>query len=207
VRKAQHKKRQITKRDSNNNRTKRRKAGEPGVSSDEDPSPEPSWSGDIASAAIDWSNMSGSSSSSLPRGVEVSSSHRPQAARRDNSVGSSSRPTAPSVREDQRMTRSCATPGGTGASEPQRLAPRQADPPRRSEERPSPAHQLYDGSERPDSDTLQRSRSRGRSPDSASTPSAPPVAEPSAAQRPLQSLLIRGSGAPEVHVSLVAVDG
>jgi hypothetical protein len=198
MRKAQHKKRQITKRDSNNNRTKRRKAGEPGVSSDEDPSPEPSWSGDIASAAIDWSNMSGSSSSSLPRGVEVSSSHRPQAARRDNSVGSSSRPTAPSIREDQRMT---------GASEPQRLAPRQADPPRRSEERPSPAHQLYDGSERPDSDTLQRRRSRGRSPDSASTPSAPPVAEPSAAQRHLQSLLIRGSGAPEVHVSLVIVDG
>jgi hypothetical protein len=53
VHKAQHKKRQITKRDRNNNRTKRRKAGEPGVSSDEDPSPEPSWSGDIASAAID----------------------------------------------------------------------------------------------------------------------------------------------------------
>jgi hypothetical protein len=35
----------------------RRKAGEQGVSSDEDPSPEPSWSGDVASAAVDWSNM------------------------------------------------------------------------------------------------------------------------------------------------------
>jgi hypothetical protein len=33
------------------------------------------------------------------------------------------------------------------------------------------------------------------------------MAEPSAAQRRLQSLLIRGSGAPEVHVSLVIVDG
>jgi hypothetical protein len=63
ARKAQHKKRQITKRDRNDNGTKRWKAGELGVSSDEDPSPEPSWSGDVASAAVDWSNMSGSSSS------------------------------------------------------------------------------------------------------------------------------------------------
>jgi hypothetical protein len=61
VRKAQHKKRQIAKRDRNDNRNKRRKAGELGVSSDEDPSPEPSWRGDVASAAVDWSNMSGSS--------------------------------------------------------------------------------------------------------------------------------------------------
>jgi hypothetical protein len=77
ARKAQHKKRQIAKRDRNDNRTKRRKVGEAGVSSDEDPSPEPSWGGDVASTAIDWSDMSGSSSSSPPRGVEVSSSHRP----------------------------------------------------------------------------------------------------------------------------------
>jgi hypothetical protein len=53
ARKAQHKKRQIAKRDRNNNRNKRRKAGEQGVSSDEDPSPEPSWSGDVTSAAVD----------------------------------------------------------------------------------------------------------------------------------------------------------
>jgi hypothetical protein len=33
------------------------------------------------------------------------------------------------------------------------------------------------------------------------------VAEPSAAPRRLQSLLIRGGGAPEVHVSLVAGGG
>jgi hypothetical protein len=98
ARKTQHKKRQIAKRDRNDNRTKRRKAGEPGVSTDEDSSPEPSWSDDVASAAIDWNNMSGSSSSSLSRGVEVSSSHQPQAARRDKTVGSSSRPAAPSVR-------------------------------------------------------------------------------------------------------------
>jgi hypothetical protein len=76
ARKAQHKKRQIAKRDHNDNRNKRRKAGELGVSSDEDPSPEPSWSGDVASAAVDWSNMSGSSPSSPPRGGEVSSSSR-----------------------------------------------------------------------------------------------------------------------------------
>jgi hypothetical protein len=53
ARKAQHKKRQIAKRDRNDNRTKRRKAGEAGVSSDENPSPEPSWSGDVTSATID----------------------------------------------------------------------------------------------------------------------------------------------------------
>jgi hypothetical protein len=105
------------------------------------------------------------------------------------------------------MTRSHVTPGGTGAPEPRRPAPCQADPLRRSEERPSSAHQIYDGSERPDSDSLQRRRSRGRSSDSASTPSTPPMAEPSATPRRLQSLLIRGGGAPEVHVSLVAGGG
>jgi hypothetical protein len=207
TRKARHKKRQIVTRDRNDNRTKRRKAGELGVSSDEDTSPEPSWSGDVASAAIDWSNMSRSSSSSLPRGVEVSSSHRPQAARRDKTVGSSSRAAAPCVREDQRMTRSRAAPSGTGAPDPRRPVPRQVEPPRRSEERPSSARQLYDGLKRPDSDSLQRRRSRGKSSDSASTQSAPPVAEPSAAPRCLQSLLIQGRGASDVHVSLVTGGG
>jgi hypothetical protein len=76
--KAQPKKRQIAKHDRNDDHNKRRKAGETSVSSDEDPSPEPSWSGDVASAAIDWSNMSGSSSSSPPHGAEVSSSRRPR---------------------------------------------------------------------------------------------------------------------------------
>jgi hypothetical protein len=75
TRKAQHMKRQITKHDRNDNCTKRRKAGELGISYDEDPSPEVSWSGDVASAAVNWSNMSGSSSSSPPGGAEVSSSH------------------------------------------------------------------------------------------------------------------------------------
>jgi hypothetical protein len=42
ARKVQHKKRQIAKRNRNDNRTKRRKVGELGISSDEDPSPEPS---------------------------------------------------------------------------------------------------------------------------------------------------------------------
>jgi hypothetical protein len=95
ARKAQHKKRQIAKRDRNNDRNKRRKAGEQGVSSDEDPSPEPSWSGDVASAAVNWSNMSRSSSSSPPRGAEVSSSRRLREAGSDKTVGSSSRPAAP----------------------------------------------------------------------------------------------------------------
>jgi hypothetical protein len=53
ARKAEHKKCQIAKRDRNDDRNKRRKAGEQGVSSDEDPSPEPSWSSDVASAAVD----------------------------------------------------------------------------------------------------------------------------------------------------------
>jgi hypothetical protein len=94
-----------------------------------------------------------------------------------------------------------------GASKPQRSAPRQVDPLRRSEERPASIRQLYDGSDRPDSDSLQRRRSRGRSSDSASTPSAPPVVGPSVAPRRLQSLLIRGGGAPDGHVSLVASGG
>jgi hypothetical protein len=64
--------------------------------------------------------------------------------------------------------------------------------------------QLYDGSDRPNSDSMQTCRSRGRSSDSASTPSGPPTAEPSVVPRRLQSLLIRGGGTPDVHVSLVA---
>jgi hypothetical protein len=85
--------------------------------------------------------------------------------------------------------------------------PRQADPLRRSEERPTSARQLYDGSDRPDSDSLQRRRSRVSSSDSVSTPSAPPVAEPSTAPWRLQSLLIRDGGPPDVHVSLVTGGG
>jgi hypothetical protein len=53
TRKAQYKKHQIAKRDRHDNCTKRQKAGKPGVSSDEDPSPEPLWSGDVASATVD----------------------------------------------------------------------------------------------------------------------------------------------------------
>jgi hypothetical protein len=98
-------------------------------------------------------------------------------------------------------------PSGTGASEMQRSAPCQADPARRSEERPSFARQLYDGSDHPDSDSLQRRPSRRRSSDSVSMPSAPPAAEPSAAPRHLQSLLIQGGGAPDVHVSHVTGRG
>jgi hypothetical protein len=95
ARKVQHKKCQITKRDRNNSRKKRWKAGQQGVFSDEDPSPEPSWGGDVTSAAVDWSNMLGSSSSSSPHGAEVSSSRRPREAGRNKTVGSSSRPAAP----------------------------------------------------------------------------------------------------------------
>jgi hypothetical protein len=154
----------------------RRKAGERGVSSDEDPSPESSWSGDVASAVVDWSEMSGSSSSSPPHAVEVSSSWRPQTAARDKNVGSSSRQAAHPVQEDQQTVRPCAAPSGTGATGSQSVAPHRVDPPRRSEERPAPTRQLYDGSNRPDSDSLQRRRSQVKSLDSASTSSTPQAA-------------------------------
>jgi hypothetical protein len=71
--------------------------GKQGVSADEDPSPEPSWSGYVANAVVDWSNMLGSFSSSPLRGAEVSSSRRPREAGRDKVVGLSSRPAAPPV--------------------------------------------------------------------------------------------------------------
>jgi hypothetical protein len=64
-------------------------------------------------------------------------------------------------------------PSRTGASEAQSAAPRQADPLRRSEERAAPVRQLFDGFDRPDSYSLQRHRSRAKSTDSTSTPSAP----------------------------------
>jgi hypothetical protein len=153
ARKAQHKKRQIAKHDRNINRNKRQKAGELGVSSDEDPSPEPSWSGNVANAAVDWSNMSGSSSSSPPRGTEMLSSCQPQAAVRDKTVGLSPRQAACPARGDRWTVRPRVVPSGTGASEMQRYAPRQADPPRQSEERPASSRQLYDGSDLLDSDS------------------------------------------------------
>jgi hypothetical protein len=65
------------------------RGGELGVSFDEDLLPEPSWSGDVANAVVDWSNMSRLSSLSPPRGAEVSSSRRPREAGHDKTVGSS----------------------------------------------------------------------------------------------------------------------
>jgi hypothetical protein len=70
-----------------------------------------------------------------------------------------------------------------------------------------PVCQLYDGSDRPDSDSLQRRWSRGRSSDSTLTPSAALVVEPSTAPWRLQSFLIQGGGAPDVHVPLIAGGG
>jgi hypothetical protein len=98
-------------------------------------------------------------------------------------------------------------PSGTGASESRRAVPCQADPPRWSEERPTPVRQLFDGSDCLDSDSLLRHRSRAKSTDSASTLSARQVADSSAAPRCLQSLLIQGGRALDVHVSFVAGGG
>jgi hypothetical protein len=65
-----------------------------------------------------------------------------------------------------------------GRAPPSRRAPpRQADPPRRSEERPATVRQLFDGSDHPNSDSLQRRRSRARSTDLASMPSVPQEAD------------------------------
>jgi hypothetical protein len=98
-------------------------------------------------------------------------------------------------------------PSRTGASESQRAVPRQADPLRRSEERPAPVRQLFDGSNRPNSDSLQRRRSRAKSTDSALTPSVLQAVDSGVAPRRLQSLLIQGGGAPDVHISLVVGGG
>jgi hypothetical protein len=124
ARKAQHKKSQITKDYRNDDHNKKRKAGERGVSSDEDLSPEPSWSGDVASAVVNWSNMLGSSLLSPPHGAEVSSSRRPRETGHDKTVGSSSRPAAPPARVGLRLTRSRTTASRTGTPKLQRSAPR-----------------------------------------------------------------------------------
>jgi hypothetical protein len=151
--------------------------------------------------------MSGSYSSSPPRAAEVSSLRRPQSAARDKNVGSSSRQVAHPAREDQRTARARAEPSMTGITGSQSAAPHQADPPRQLEERPVPARQLYDGSDPPDSDSLPRCRTRGKSTDSTSTSSAPQAANSGTAPRCLQSFLIQGGGVPDVHVSLVAGGG
>jgi hypothetical protein len=88
------------KRDRNDNRIKRRKAGERDVSSDEDLSPAPAWSGDEPSTTVDWCNMSGSFTPSPPRVVEVTSSRWPEPAAHEKGADSSSRSGAYPVRED-----------------------------------------------------------------------------------------------------------
>jgi hypothetical protein len=100
ARKAQQKEHEIAKRDWNDNRIKKRKAGERDVSSNEDPSPEPSWSGDMASVVVDQRHMLGSSTLSPPHATEVTSSRRLQIAAREKNTGSSSRSAVCPARED-----------------------------------------------------------------------------------------------------------
>jgi hypothetical protein len=104
------------------------------------------------------------------------------------------------------MVRARAEPSGTGVTGSRSAAPRQADPPEAVGGAAGAGH-LYDGSDRPNSDSLQRRRSRAKSTDSASTPSVPQAVDSSAALRRMQSLLFRGGGAPYVHVSLVTDGG
>lgn len=89
-RKAQHKEKEIAKHDQNDNRIKRRKAGEAIVSSNEDPSPPPAWSGDEPSVDVDWRGMSRSPLSSPRQSVEVSSTRWSEPIAREKGVGSSS---------------------------------------------------------------------------------------------------------------------
>jgi hypothetical protein len=199
--KAHHKEREIAKRGRNGNRIKRRKVGECNVLSNEDPSPEPTWSGDEPSVAVDWSDMSRSSTPSPPLTVEVTSSRRPVPTAHEKNVGLSSRSGARPAREDQRATRSRTAPSSSGASEARR------DLPRRSEERAPPSRHLFNGSDCPDTDSLQKRPSRARSTSSASTPSAPREADSSAAPQRLQSLIIQGGRASDVQVSLAAGEG
>jgi hypothetical protein len=129
VRKAQHKECEIAKCDRNDNRIKRQKAGKRNISSNEDPLPEPSWSGNMASAAVDWSDMSGSSTSSPPRATEVTSLRWPETSVREKNAGSSSRSADRPAQGDQQAARPRMAPGGSGASEARRDPPRRADPP------------------------------------------------------------------------------
>jgi hypothetical protein len=73
--------------------------------------------------------------------------------------------------------------------------------------RAPPSRHLFNGSDRPDTDSLQRRLSRERSTSSASTSSASQKADFGTAPQRLQSLIIRGSRAPDVKVSLAAGEG
>jgi hypothetical protein len=130
---------------------------------------------------VDWSDISGSSTPSPPRAVEVTSSQWPVPMAHEKNVGWSSRSAAHPVREDQRATHSRTAPGGSGAPEVRRELPRRVDLPRWSEEQVPPSHHLFDGSDRPDSDSLLRCLSWARSTSSASTLSAPQEADSGAA--------------------------
>jgi hypothetical protein len=99
------------------------------VSSNVDPSSEPTWSGDEPIMAVDWSDMSGSSMPSPPHMVEVTSLRQPEPITREKNAGSSLRSAAQPVRKDQQAARTHTAPGGPSASETLRDPPRQADPP------------------------------------------------------------------------------
>jgi hypothetical protein len=97
--------------------------------------------------------------------------------------------------------------GPAGGPSPVAPSGPSAPAPRRSEERTTSTHHLLDGSDRPDTDSLQRRRSKARLTDSASTLSATQGEDSDTVPWRLQSLLIRGGGAPDVHVSLTAGGG
>jgi hypothetical protein len=110
--KVRHKKRQIAKRDRNDNRTKRRKAGS--WASPPMRTRHPRRRGAAMSPAR---RLTGATCSGRPRRRRptVLKCHRRVGHKR---LGASSCQVTPLAREDQRMVRSHAVPSGTGASEP-----------------------------------------------------------------------------------------
>jgi hypothetical protein len=135
--------------------------------------------------------MSGSSTPSPPRMVEVTSSWRLEPAACEKSVGLCSRSAAHAVREDQQAACPRTMLGSLSASEARRNPPCRVNLPRRSEERAAPSRHLFNDSDRSDSNSLQMRLSRVRSIGSASLPSAPQQADPGVVPRRLQSLIIR----------------
>jgi hypothetical protein len=134
--------------------------------------------------------MSGSSTSSPPHATDVKLLQRPEIAACKKNAGSSSRSVAHPAREDQHATRPRMAPSGPSTSEARRDPPHQADLPKRSEEQVTPCRHIFNGSNRPDSDSLQRRPSWVKSTGSASTPSAPQEVDSGVAPRRLQSLII-----------------
>jgi hypothetical protein len=166
ARKAQHKEHQITKRDRNNNRIKRRKVGS--VASPPMKTRRRSRRGAATCQARRWTGAicRGRPRCRLP--VPLKCRHRDGHRRpRATRMWARARDKLP-AKPEWTSGWSALTWRPAGRAPPSCREPRLAKltPPRQSEERSTPVLQLYDGSDRPDSDSLQRRRLRAKSTDS-----------------------------------------